>query len=153
MFKSTLFTLFAVMLFSSINAQSIRFTQSMYVEYHPEYSEWDAWPSDWTDLGEDTRITMYISEVVRGKVYNVILYLNGEESSNMNVRYDAEQSEKIRKDWDDPYVNCYYDDNGDYIYAQKVSLEQLSKDSTPWQNEESQMYLWVLSENYGIALR
>jgi hypothetical protein len=153
MFKSTLFTLFAVMLFSSINAQSIRFTQSMYVEYHPEYSEWDEWPSDWTDLGEDTRITMYISEVVRGKVYNVILYLNGEESSNMNVRYDAEQSEKIRKDWDDPYVNCYYDDNGDYIYAQKVSLEQLSKDSTPWQNEESQMYLWVLSENYGIALR
>jgi len=114
---------------------------------------WDDWPSEWTDLGDDTRFTMYISEVVRGKVYNVILYLNGEETSNMNVRYDAEQSEKIRLDWDDPYVNCYYDENGDYIYAQKVSLEQLAKDSSPWEDSESQMYLWVLSENYGIALR
>jgi hypothetical protein len=153
MLKTLVFTFFAGMLFSSINAQSIRFIQYKFVEYHPESSEWDEWPSEWSGLGEDSQFEMNISAVIKGKVFNVVLNLNGEEISNLNVRYDGAQTEQTRFDWKDPSVYCYYDENGDYIYTQNVSLEQLAKDSEPWKNENSQMYFLFFNDNYGYAFR
>jgi len=104
-------------------------------------------------LSEEEKFSMLITEEVRGKVYKVVVYNNGEESATFSVHYDGELSAKIRDEWNDPYVNCYYDDNGDYIYAQNVSLEQLSEDSSPWEDHDSRIYFWILSENYAIALR
>jgi len=136
-----------------LKVKKINFIQIKTVEYHPEYSEWDSWPENWFDLDEDNKFSMFISEEAVGKVYRVIIYKNNEELSNMAVRYDPEKSLTMREEWDNPYVNCYYDENGDYIYASSVSLEQLAKDSSPWKNEESIMYFWIFSQNYGIALR
>lgn len=139
---------------SSMSAQKIRFSQMKSVEYNTEYEEWDEWPDEWTPIPEETKITMQIKETVRGKVYKVTLFVDDEESSSITVKYDAEKSEKVRKDWDDPYVNCYLDDVGDYIYSQKVSLEQLSKDTSPWKTiEDSTIYFCVLTENVTYAFR
>ena len=138
--------------FIQIFSQKINFIQIKTIEYHPEYAEWDDWP-EWVSLTDDNKFSMYISEEVIGKVYRVIIYQNGKELSNMAVRYDANKSLELREAWGDPYVNCYYDENNDYIYAQKVSLEQLAKDSSPWKNEDSIMYFWIFSQNTGIAFR
>jgi hypothetical protein len=148
----TLFILIALMSFN-VNSQKIKFIQIKTIEYHPEYSAWDDWPDNWFDLNEENKFSMYISEEVIGKVYRVIIYKNNEELTNMAVRYDPNKSSSMREEWDNPYVNCYYDDNGDYIYASNVSLEQLAKDSSPWKNDDSIMYFWIFSQNLGIALR
>jgi len=145
-----LFLLFA----TSMNAQRIRFSKMKTVEYNTTYKEWDDWPDEWTKIPDETRISMQIEEKVKGKVYKVTLFIDGEEASSISVTYDATKSAKLRKDWNDPYVNCYFDDAGDYIYAQKVSLEQLSKNTEPWKTiEDSTIYLCVLSENKTFAFR
>jgi hypothetical protein len=138
----------------TMNAQRIRFSQMKSVEYNTDTEEWDEWPDEWTTIPEDTRVSMQIVETVKGKTYKVTLFIDGEESSSISVTYDGAKSAKVRKDWDDPYVNCYLDDAGDYIYAQKVSLEQLAKDSSPWKDiDDSTIYFCVLSENVTYAFR
>lgn len=154
MIRHFLFLVVFLTFASSMSAQKIRFSQMKSVEYNTEYEEWDEWPDEWTNIPEETKITMQIKETVKGKVYKVTLFVDDEESSSITVKYDAEKSAKVRKDWDDPYVNCYLDDVGDYIYAQKVSLEQLSKDTSPWKTiEDSTIYFCVLTENVTYAFR
>jgi hypothetical protein len=150
--------LFALVFFlflgSNVDAQTIRFSKMKLVEYNTESEEWDDWPSEWTTIPEDTRISMHIAETVKGSVYKVTLYIDGEESSSITVTYDSKKSAKVREDWDDKYVNCYLDDAGDYIYAQKVSLEQLSKNTEPWKTiNDSTIYFCILSENQAYAFR
>lgn len=149
----TVYLLLAICSISGALAQRINFVQSKYIEYHPDHQLWDDWPDNWSNLDADHTFSMRISEEVRGKVYNVVITKNGETLSDLHVRYDATKTAEVRESWKNPYVNCYYDKNNDYIYAENVSLEQLSKDSEPWKNHDSKIYLWIFSQNYGIALR
>lgn len=98
---------------------------------------------------------MLITPVVKGKIYKVEIYSEGEAIAEMTLRYDAARSEEKRIEWGDKYVNCYKDDNGDYLYAKKkVSLESLSVDNTTWAtNEDSMIYFWMFSENYALVLK
>ena len=86
----------------TMNAQRIRFSQMKTVEYNTTYSEWEDWPDEWTTIPEETRISMQIVETVKGKVYKVTLFIDGEESSSISVRYDATKSSEMRKSWNDP---------------------------------------------------
>lgn len=147
-----LFILTILFVFNA-KSQKINFIQIKTIEYQTDIEEWDNWPDVWIDLDESNKFSMYIQEQVAGKVYKVIIYQNNEELSNMSVRFDSDKSSSIREEWDNPYVNCYYDDNDDYIYLENVSLEQLANDSSPWKDEDSIMYLWIFSQNLGIALR
>lgn len=148
-----LFTI-ALLSFENASAQAIIFTAKKYIEYHPEYAEWDEWPDEWTSIDAESDLKMTITSLVKGKIYKVIFYNYGEELASITVRYDAALSEKKRVEWDDKYVNCYTDDNGDYLYAQKVSLQSLLDDNSTWAtNEESMIYFWFLSENYALALK
>lgn len=138
---------------NTVNAQAIRFTGVKTINYHPEYSEWDNWPKEWRTLEKSEQFTMSITEKVVGKVYGVTLYKNGELIDDATVKFDSEKSIQVRESWNTEYVNCYKDSNGDYIYTQNVSLEQLSKDATPWKEHDSMVYFWLFKSNLGIALR
>lgn len=138
---------------SAATAQTIIFTGVKTIEYHPKYNEWDEWPDQWVAIEEDEEFSMYISEEVIGKIYKVVLYKNGRVLNEATVRFDGEKSGEIRESWDNEYINCYRDGNGDYIYTQNVSLEQLSKDSEPWRDQDSVIYFWLFESNMGIALR
>jgi len=154
MIRNICFLILFLSFATSMNAQRIRFSKMKSVEYNTTYSEWNDWPDDWTTIPQETKIVMQITETLKGKNYKVTLFIDGAEASSITVTYDATKSAKIRKDWDDPYVNCYFDDAGDYIYAQKVSLEQLSKNTEPWKTiNESTIYFCVLSENVAYAFR
>lgn len=138
----------------NISAQAIIFTGKKYIEYHPDYAEWDEWPDEWTAIDQDLDFKMLITPVVKGKIYKVEIYGDGEAITEMTLRYDATLSEEKRIEWDDEYVNCYKDENGDYLYAQKVSLETLSIDNSTWaSNKESKIYFWVFSENYALLFK
>lgn len=152
--KFILLVFITVLSLQKINAQAIVFTAKKFIEYHPEYAEWDEWPDEWTSVGRDQDFKMTITPVVKGKIYRVEIYNEGEEIAEMTLRYDATRSEEKRIEWDDEYVNCYKDENGDYLYAQKVSLESLSIDNSTWaSNKESKIYFWVFSENYALVLK
>jgi len=107
-------------------SQTIVFTGVKSDEYHPEYEEWDEWPDEWITLEDENSFSMYISEEVHGKIYKVTLYQNNNYLDDVTVRYDPDKSLEVRESWDNEYMNCYRDENGDYIYAQNVSLEQLA---------------------------
>lgn len=152
--KFILLVFITVLSLQKINAQAIVFTAKKFIEYHPEYAEWDKWPDEWTSVGQDQDFKMTITPVVKGKIYRVEIYNEGEEIAEMTLRYDATLSEEKRIEWDDEYVNCYKDENGDYLYAQKVSLESLSIDNSTWaSNKESKIYFWMFSENYALVLK
>ena len=150
----TLFTTLLLLLIGFTGfSQTIIFTGVKSIEYHPEYEEWDEWPDDWVTLEDENSFSMYISEEVRGKVYKVTLYQNDEYLDDVTVRYDPDKSVEIRESWDNEYINCYRDSNGDYIYAQNVSLEQLAEDSSPWTDEDAFMYFFMFSENTGLLFK
>jgi hypothetical protein len=154
--KTKILLLFVIFFLAvqNISAQAIIFTARKYIEYHPDYAEWDEWPDEWSPIDRDLDCKMLITPVVKGKIYKVEIYSDGEAITEMTLRYDAARSEEKRIEWDDKYVNCYKDDNGDYLYAQKVSLEGLSVDNTTWAtNEDSMIYFWVFSENYALVLK
>lgn len=151
------FTLLIIITFLSLNnlsAQAIKFTGKKYIEYHPDYAEWDVWPDEWQTVDTEADFKMTIMPLVKGKIYKVIIYNYGENIASMTLHYDSNLSEQKRKEWGDKYVNCYKDDNGDCLYAQKVSLESLSEDNSTWAtNSESMIYFWVFSENYALVLK
>jgi hypothetical protein len=155
--KKLLLTIIVSVLFINIGfSQKIRFTAAKYIEYHPAFQEWDDWPEDWTYFNDNTtgRLTMAISEAVRGKIYHVTMYKDGSPYFDMYLTYDAVKSAEKRRQWNDEYVNCYVDDDGDYLYAQKVSLQSLAEDTRPWAtNEESKIYFWVFSQNFAMVLK
>ena len=152
--KFTLFIFIAFLSIHNLSAQAIIFTGKKYIEYHPDYAEWDEWPDEWSTIDQDMDCKMLITPVVKGKIYKVEIYSEGEAIAEMTLRYDAARSEEKRIEWGDKYVNCYKDDNGDYLYAQKVSLEGLSVDNTTWAtNEDSMIYFWMFSENYALVLK
>lgn len=152
--KSLKFCLF-LLLFSTnyLFGQNIKFIGLKTIAYHPEYQEWDDWPDEWYNLSDEESFSMYISEEVVGKIYKVVLYKNKVKFNEAVVRYDSQKSVEVRDAWDNQYINCYKDSDGDYIYTANVSLEQLSKNSDPWTDSESVIYFWLFSANTGIALR
>ena len=134
-------------------SQTIQFTGLKTIAYHPDYQEWDSWSDEWYPLNEDESFNMYITEEVIGKIYKVVLYKNRVQFAEAAVRFDSQKSGEVRNAWDNKYVNCYKDSDGDYIYTVNVSLEQLAKDANPWTDHESIIYFWFFSANLGIALR
>jgi hypothetical protein len=148
-----LITFLFILTLKSAYSQRIDFIQVKGIEYHEEYELWDDWPDEWVDLNGTEKYYMIISQEVRGKVYKVYLYVNGELIMSSSVWYDSEKSKSVRVQWDSPYVNCYVDELGNYIYAENVSLEQLALDSSPWKRDDSRMYFWLFDINLGLALR
>lgn len=148
-----LITFLSILTIKSVYSQRIDFIQVKGIEYHEEYELWDDWPDEWVDLNGTVKYYMIISQEVRGKVYKVYLYANGELIMSSSVWFDSEKSKSVRVQWDSPYVNCYVDELGNYIYAENVSLEQLALDSSPWKRDDSRMYFWLFDLNLGLALR
>jgi hypothetical protein len=56
------------------------------------------------------------------------MYKNGGSYVDLYVQYDPEKTAQVRENWDNEYVNCYKDANGDYLYAQDISLKSLTED-------------------------
>ncbi len=52
------------------------------------------------------------------------------------------------------FVHCYVYNNSDYLFTQKISLQSLVEDTTPWRtNEESKIYFWVFCQNFAMVLK
>ena len=121
--------------------------------------QWEAWPDNWTSYESEgqsdpiIRITT-ISEGNSGDVYRLQFFVDGKVEADFNVQYDPQKSEELRNEWNQEYVNCYMDENGDYVYTEEVSLESLARDNTAWsENEDSKLYLMIYSEDFCVVVR
>ena len=64
MMKFILLVFITVLSLQKFNAQAIVFTAKKFIEYHPEYAEWDKWPDEWVSVGRDQDFKMTITPVV-----------------------------------------------------------------------------------------
>ncbi|WP_304343373.1 hypothetical protein [Chryseobacterium koreense] len=95
------------------------------------------WTTDWIELSGNDRPILEITAdtlVDAGTkyfVYYIKFTYEGETTEGTYV-YDSGKSEAVRKEWNKKVVNCYVDEEGDYIYVEDISLQQLAKDSNTW---------------------
>ncbi|HHP7240120.1 MAG TPA: hypothetical protein ACFCUD_00520 [Cyclobacteriaceae bacterium] len=120
---------------------------------------WGQWPDHWTTYESERRSDPVIrvttlSEGPQGDFYRLQMFIDGIVQADFNVAYDPEVTTQIRGEWNDQYVNCYADENGDYVYTQVVSLQGLAQDPQLWgDNENALLYLMVYSEDYSVVLK
>lgn len=141
------------------NAQSSQIVSTAYKQIFYIDGQWGKWPGYWTSYKSEgrsnpvIRITT-ISEGSSGDFYRLQLFIDRNVEADFYVAYDPVQTAQKRRDWDDQYVNCYKDENGDYVYTQNVSLQSLAKDPSAWaDNENATLYLWVFSDNLAVIMR
>ena len=154
-----LFLLIVSSAFYSLNAQSSQIIATSYKQIYYINGKWGNWPNHWTTYSSEgrsnpvIRITT-ISEGSSGDIYRLQMFINGTVEADFYVSYDSAITAKKRKDWNDQYVNCYKDENGDYVYTQNVSLQSLAKDNSAWaKNEDATLYIWVFSENMAVVVK
>jgi hypothetical protein len=143
----------------SMYAQSSQIVATAYKQVYWMNGKWGEWPDYWTSYKSEgrsnpvIRITT-ITEGSSGDIYRLQMFIEGKVEADFYVTYDSETTAKKRSEWDDKYVNCYKDVNGDYIYTQNVSLQSLANDSSAWaDNENAILYLWIFSENFAVSIK
>jgi len=155
------FTLLAILLTFTLSsyAQSSEIACTSYKEIYKVGGNWGQWPNHWTTYASEQRNDPVIrittlSEGPQGEFYRLQMFIDGIVEADFTVVYDPDETQRIRSQWNDQYVNCYIDESGDYVYTQKVSLQGLAQDSDAWAtNDNSMLYLMIYSEDYSVALR
>ncbi|WP_025667374.1 hypothetical protein [Aquimarina megaterium] len=154
-----LFLVFISIASYSLYAQSSQIVATAYKQVFWIDGKWGEWPSYWTSYKSEgrsnpiIRITT-INEGSSGDIYRLQMFIEGTVKADFYVAYDPKISTKKRRDWNDKYINCYKDVNGDYVYTQNVSLQSLAKNSSAWaNNENAKLYLWVFSQDMAVILR
>lgn len=154
-----IFTILALFFSTSIcsKAQSSQIICSSHKETYKINGIWGQWPSYWTTFKSEggsnpiVRITT-ISEDTDGNIYYLKLIIDGIIEEDLFVIYDSNKTAQVRKDWNDEYVNCYVDENDDYIYTQKVSLQSLARDPTEWSKMKIQCFIFGNFPTTGLWL-
>lgn len=149
--------LIVVLLLSTIMTQAqTSIGLSAYKEIGMTGGKWNSWPSNWTTYASEGRenpiLEIMMLEPTLG-LYNLKYYVDGNLEADFHVVYDAEKTSKIRADWKDKNVNCYSDEDGDYIYLQGTSLKILADDSKSWANENTKMYMWMPNDKQAIVVK
>lgn len=120
--------------------------------------KWDSWPANWKVYASEGKVNPNVQITTVGdpedEMYNLKYSVGGFVLADLTVIYDSELSGKIRKQWNDQYVNCYMANTGNYIYLQGVSLEMLANDSSAWRtNSRSCLYIWMPDKNKAIIVK
>ena len=154
--KKLLFIITLFIGFASFQAQS-RIALSAYKQITLANNKWGSSSTDWTSYASEGRnnIEVEITELEPTLgVYNLKYFIEGELSADFHLVYDGEKTATIRKAWNDQYVNCYSDENGDYVYVQGVSFQGLAKNPNAWAtNSNSKIYMWLPSEKYAVLVK
>lgn len=149
-----------IALFSCVNlmhAQTSKIGLVAYKQVDRVNGKWQNWPSDWNNYADEGRdgpeiqVTIFNSDPY---IYNLVYYVDGTEKANFEVIYDADKTAAIRKEWKTQYVNCYADEEGNYIYVQGTSLDHLAKDPSAWGSDpNTKLYMWVTSGNFAVIVK
>ena len=115
------------------------------------------WTTDWISLSESESPVMEITEskITDAKtthyVYFIKFKFEGEVTEGTYV-YDPKKSKEIRAEWNERVVNCYVDDEGDYIYVEDTSLQQLARDQNAWAKYPNSTIQFI-NKDMNIAIR
>lgn len=138
-------------------AQSPTIALTSYKTISYSNGKWGEWPTKWISYASEGRTSPEIQITLISEkpyVYNLRYYTDGEKVADFDVTYDSEKSVQIRKAWDTKFVNCYADENGDYIYVQGSSLDQLYKNVNFWaSNADSKIYMFLPNQGYGVLVK
>lgn len=148
-------------LFFSFNlfAQSSEIACSAYKQVYRFSGTWAEWPNHWTTYSSEGRAKPVVrvtnmGEGYNGNIYRLQMFVSGKVEADFYVHYDSQKTASVREDWDDEYVNCYIDNNGDYIYTEGFSLKTLVDSSRIWAtNEDSKLYFFIFSEDYAVVVK
>ena len=156
--KKTIVLLVAIFLcLSYTQAQTSAIALTSYKTIGMTNGSWDSWPSNWTSYASEGTSNPEIQITLINEdpfIYNLRYYVSGDKVADFDVIYDADKSVEMRKAWDSKYVNCYSDENGDYIYVQGSSLDQLIKNVNAWAtNTESKIYMFLPNDGYGVLVK
>lgn len=142
--------LFTAMAQSTIVGTQIRVAQK-------ENGKYVGWTTDWIELSGDDRPTVQITEdtitdaASTHYIYYIKFTFQGETTEGTYV-YDPERSTKIRKEWNKKVVNCYVDDEGDYMYVEDTSLQELAKDQNAWAKYDGSA-IQFLNKDMNVAFK
>ncbi len=135
---------------------SIAYSQSSLIkctkfkQIQRENGEWEDWPSSWNTYEADVN---FVITDMKDSDYQLQMFIDGVEEANFLISYDEEVSEMKRKDWDEEYVNCYKDEEDNYLYLMNVSLKSLLENPKDWNSSDAVMYLWVFSDDYAVIVK
>lgn len=114
--------------------------------------EFVGWTTDWIKLSGSDRPTLEITEEsAEHAIYSIIFTFSGETVIGV-YSYDGKKSAQVRKEWNEKVVNCYVDEEGDYIYVEGTSLQQLAKDPNSWAKYPNAT-IQILDKDMNVAFR
>ncbi len=105
---------------------------------------WGKWPDQWTDLEESERPKMTVTAKFKGTVYEIrFVWELLEIDKTLLLQYNEKKTLETRKKWNDESVYVYKDEEGDWTYTQKFSLNQLTDGTDVWtQRKDAKIYFF-----------
>lgn len=140
-----------------ITDAQVRIALTSYKQIEMNNNKWQDWPNTWTSYASEGRsnpeVELSVLEPTLG-FHNLKLFIDGAMVAEFRLIFDPEKSAEMRTKWNDKYVNCYTDENGDYVYFQGLSLEGLIKNVNGWaSNSNSKIYMWMPSNKLAIVVK
>jgi len=154
--KSLLLIVILLGISLNVSAQSSQIVCTAYKQIYRFSGTWGEWPNHWTTFASEGKPNpvIRITTLREGYYYRIQMFIDGNVTADVYVRYNAELSAQKRRDWNNQYVNCYKDVNGDSVYTQTVSLKSLASDPRTWaRDEDATLYIWAFSEDMAIVVR
>lgn len=110
------------------------------------------WTTDWIKLSGADRPTLEITEEsAEYGIYSIIFTFDGDPIIGIYT-YDGKKSGEVRKEWNKKVVNCYKDEEGDYIYVEGTSLQQLANDPNSWAKYPNAI-IQILDKDMNVAFK
>ena len=114
---------------------------------------WGKWQDQWLELDERERKKMYITAKFKGTIYEIRFKWDLlEMDKTLLVQYNEKKTLETRKKWNDETVNVYKDEEGDWVYTQKFSLNQLTENTNVW-TERKDAKIYFFDKEIGILFK
>lgn len=131
--KATFLFLFVITGVITTMAQSATIVGTQIRVANKPNGQFNGWTTDWITLDGNDRPVLGITEDKVGDTYYYGISFTFQDETVVGLyEYDGARSAQVRREWNKRVVNCYKDKDGNYMYVEDTSLQELANNQNAW---------------------